>query len=121
MAIVSVCITRATIKSAHDDVRRITLELEPNLMLAEARRALIQHGVRLDGRFLEGIRLQFEFAQGKGRARFRTVSLFNPGSTNLRDTPRERVIRRYLKEWHIDESRSAFALAASSVQAAAGA
>jgi hypothetical protein len=50
----------------------------------------------------------------------RTVSLANPNTTNLKDTPRDRVIRRYLKEWHIDASRSAFALAVPAVQAAAG-
>jgi hypothetical protein len=118
--IVGVCITQVTIQSLHEGIRNITLKLEPNLTLADVRRALLQHGARLHGQFIEGVRLQFEFTQGKGRARFRTVSLFNPGSSNLRDTPRDRIIRRYLKEWRIDENRSAFALAASSVQAAAG-
>jgi hypothetical protein len=118
--ILGVCITQVTTRSPHEDILGITVKLEPNLTLADVRRTLLQHGVRLDGDLVDGIRLQFEFAQGKGRARFRTVSLFNPGSTNLRDTPRDRVIRRYLKEWRIDESRSAFALAASPVQVATG-
>lgn len=118
--ILSVCITQVTIQSLHEGVRGITLKLEPNLTLTDVRRALLHHGVRLDGDLVEGVRLQFEFAQGKGRGRFRTASLFNPGSTNLRDTPRDRVIRRYLKEWHIDESRSAFAMAAPDVQVATG-
>ena len=65
--------------------------------------------------------MQFEFTKGKGRARFRTVSVHNPNSSNLRDTRRDRIIRRYLKEWGIDETRSAFAVAVPAVQAAAGA
>lgn len=96
--VLGVYITQATIQSLHEGVRSVTLKLEPNLTLSDVRRSLLQHGVRLDGDLVDGIRLQFEFTQGKGRARFRTVSLFNPGSTNLKDTPRDRIIRRYLKE-----------------------
>jgi hypothetical protein len=118
--ILSVCITKVVAKSLYAGVQSHALKLESNLSFAEVRQALLHHNARLDEDLVEGVHMQFEFAHAKGRARFRTVSLFNPGSTNLRDTPRDRVIRRYLKEWHIDESRSAFALADPDVQVATG-
>ena len=44
---------------------------------------------------IDGVQIRFVF-EGRGRSRFRTVSLFNPNSTNLSDTARDRVIRSYL-------------------------
>ena len=86
-------------------------------------RSLSEHGhdviaVDLDGDLIDGMRLQFEFAEGKGRARFRTVSIHNPNSTNMTDSVRDRKIRRYLKEWRFDESRSAFTVAAAPLEVA---
>lgn len=115
----SVGVTWMRVRPPHAGVCRLTLEFEPNLTLVEVRQALLQHGIRLDETCIDGVHLQFAFAEGKGRARLRTVSLANPNSTNLKDTPRDRVIRRYLQEWHIDASRSDFALAVPAVQAAA--
>ena len=63
-------------------------------------------------------RLQFIF-EGKGRSKYRTVSLFNPNSSNLNDTDRDRVIRRYLKEWGIDASGRRTPLVAAANEAAA--
>src|SRR5262245_62069691 len=51
-------------------------------------------------------RLRFEFADA-GRSRSRTVSLNAGGRTNLCDTPRDRIIRRYLQEWGIDAGDAA--------------
>jgi hypothetical protein len=118
--ILGASITRLILRPGHADVRRLALDFEPRLTPAAIRWALADHGVVLDGRLIDGMRLQFEFAEGKGRARFRTVSLHNPNSTNLTDTLRDRTIRRYLKEWRIDESRSAFAMATAPLEAARG-
>ncbi len=114
-----VCVTRVTLQPAHADVKRMAIDLVPGLTMVGVHQALLAHGLVLSSDAIDGVRLQFRSAEGKGRGRFRTVSLFNPNSTNLRDTKRDRVIRRYLKEWHIDESRSAFALAATAFQASA--
>jgi len=116
----SVCVTRVTMRTSHAEVKRMTVELMRNLSLFGVREALLKYALVIDGDLIDGVRMQFEFTQGKGRARFRTVSVHNPNSSNLRDTRRDRIIRRYLKEWGIDESRSAFAVAVPAVQAAAG-
>ncbi len=115
-----VCVTRVTLRPAHADVKRLAIDFVPGLTMLGVHQALAEHGTVLNGEAVDGVRLQFRFAEGKGRGRFRTVSLFNPNSTNLCDTHRDRVIRRYLKEWGIDESRSAFTLASPTFQAAAG-
>lgn len=108
-----VTVTRLVLRPGHADVRRIAFDFESGLSLREIRHALTEHGVLLDGDLVDGMRVQFEFAEGKGRARFRTVSIHNPNSTNLTDSARDRTIRRYLKEWRFDESRNAFAMAAA--------
>ena len=118
--IVSVCVTRMIVRPIQAGVRSIDLGFEPNLPLPGVHSALLKHGVRLDGGRIEGLQLRFEFAEGKGRARFRTVSLSNPNSSNLKDVHRDRLIRRCLKEWQIDASGSALALAVSLVHTAAG-
>ena len=112
-------ITRVVARPGTAGVRKVTVDLVPNLSQRELLTTLADHRVAADGSAVEGVRIQFEFDDAKGRARFRTVSLYNPNSTNLRDTKRDRIIRRYLKEWGIDETRSAFAMAAPSVQVAA--
>ena len=116
-----VCVTRVSLRTGSADVKRLSVDLARNLTLFGVRQALGQHGLIIDGDLVDGVRMQFEFTKGKGRARFRTVSVHNPNSSNLRDTRRDRIIRRYLKEWGIDETRSAFAVAVPAVQAAAGA
>lgn len=113
------CITRVVTQTRHACVRKLAFDLTPNCGPDEVREALKEHGVPTAGNFTDGVRIQFEFSDGKGRARFRTASLDNPNRTNLRDTMRDRIIRRYLKEWGIDESRSAFSVAAPAVKIAA--
>jgi hypothetical protein len=115
-----VSVTRLVVQPVSVQTKRVTLDLRPGLSLVAVHRALEHHGVDLDSDRVIGARLQFQFAEGRGRARFRTVSLFNPNSTNLRDTFRDRVIRRYLKEWGFDGSRPAFPVGAAPVAAAAG-
>jgi len=107
----AVHVVRLAVRSADDGVRRMTFDLEKGQDLDEVRATLGAHGVALNGALVDGLRLQFTF-QGTGRGRYRTVSVHNPNSSNLNDTARDRVIRRYLKEWSIDESRSSFAMAA---------
>jgi len=113
------CITRAVMRTGHAAVRRLTIDLAPNLRSDDVGQVFADHRISADGSLADGVRIQFEFGDAKGRARFRTVSLYNPNSTNLRDTKRDRIIRRYLKEWGIDESRSAFSMAAPAVKIAA--
>ena len=116
--ILGVTVTRLVLRPGHADVRRLAFDLETGLSLDDIRYVLRDHAVVLDGDLVDGMRLQFEFADGKGRARFRTVSIHNPNSTNLADSVRDRKIRRYLKEWRFDESRSAFAMASASLEVA---
>ena len=114
-----VSVTRLTVTPAHDQFDRMTVHLVPGLTLSEVHLAMQSRGCDLRTEEIKGVHLQFMF-EGNGRSRFRTVSMFNPNNINLRDTHRDRVIRRYLREWEIDARRSAFAVAAAAVQAAAG-
>ncbi|MBI5531797.1 MAG: hypothetical protein HY898_03720 [Deltaproteobacteria bacterium] len=113
-----VSIVRIDAKPAHADVRRIIVEMKPGLSIEGVRMVLAEHGVDLGTDAIQGVRLQFRF-EGKGRSRFRTVSLFNPNSSNLRDTDRDRLIRRYLKEWGIDASGRREAVEAAALETAA--
>lgn len=116
-----VSVTRVTMRPPHASLKRLSVDLVPGLTMLGVHEALLAHGTVLPGATVDGVRLQFKFAEGTGRARLRTVSLFNPGSTNLRDTGRDRIIRHYLKEWGIDDSANALAMAAPPLQAAASA
>lgn len=112
-----VSIVRVVAKPAHRDVKRVTVELKPGFTGVGVRPLLAAHGVDLTNDEIHGVRLWFRFA-GKGRQKYRTVSLFNPNSSNLNDTARDRVIRRYLKEWGIDASGRRPALEAAAFEAA---
>ena len=113
-----VSLVRVVAKPGHRDVKRVTIEMKPGLSIEGVRRVLDEHGVDLGVDGIEGVRLQFRF-EGKGRTRYRTVSIFNPNSTNLNDTERDRVIRRYLKEWGIDASGRQPPVAPAALEAAA--
>jgi hypothetical protein len=113
-----VSLVRVVAKPGHRDVKRVTIEMKPGLSIEGVRRVLDEHGVDLGVDAIEGVRLQFRF-EGKGRTRYRTVSIFNPNSTNLNDTERDRVIRRYLKEWGIDASGRQPPVAPAALEAAA--
>jgi hypothetical protein len=113
-----VSLVRIVARPGHRDVKRVTLELKPGLAIEGVRIALDEHGVDLGVDTIDGVRLQFRF-EGKGRTKYRTVSLFNPNSSNLNDTERDRVIRRYLKEWGIDASGRRKAVGAAAEEAAA--
>lgn len=112
-----VSVVRVVAQSSHRDAKRLTLEMKPGLSIEGVRMVLDEHGVDLANDPIDGIRLQFMF-QGKGRSKYRTVSLFNPSSSNLNDTDRDRVIRRYLKEWGIDAGARAALEAAAAAPAA---
>ena len=114
----AVSLVRIVAKPEHRDVKRVTIEMKPGLSVEGVRMVLAEHGVDLAVDAIDGVRLQFRFA-GKGRTKYRTVSLFNPNSSNLNDTERDRVIRRYLKEWGIDASGRREAMGAAAVEAAA--
>ncbi len=100
-----VSLVKVTARSWNPSVRSVTVDLGARLTLAAARELLLEHGVALGTDELTAVQLQFRF-EGKGRASQRTVSLKNPNSSNLCDTRRDRLIRRYLKEWGIDASGS---------------
>ena len=112
-----VSVVRVVAQSSHRDAKRLTLEMKPGLSIDGLGMVLGEHGIELANDPIDGIRLQFTF-QGKGRGKYRTVSLFNPSTSNLNDTDRDRVIRRYLKEWGIDAGARA-ALDAAAVAPAA--
>ncbi len=107
-----VSVVRVTAHPSHAYVNRQHVELTPGLPTWGLHEVLRSQGIDVADDPIDGVRLQFQF-EGKGRSRFRTVSLHNPNSTNLRDTTRDRLIRRYLKEWGFDANKSALALAAS--------
>jgi hypothetical protein len=113
-----VSIVRVVAKPASRDVKRVTVEMKAGFTVLGVRLLLEEHGVNLASDEIHGVRLQFRF-EGKGRQKYRTVSLFNPNSSNLNDTERDRVIRRYLKEWGIDASGRRSPLDAAAVEAAA--
>ncbi len=113
-----VSIVRVVAKPASRDVKRVTVEMKPGFTVLGVRELLQQHGVDLSNDTLHGVRLQFVF-EGKGRSKYRTVSLFNPNSSNLNDTDRDRVIRRYLKEWGIDASGRRSPVETAALEAAA--
>jgi hypothetical protein len=113
-----VSLVRIVAKPEHRDVKRVTIEMKPGLSVEGVRMVLAEHGVDLAVDAIDGVRLQFRF-EGKGRTKYRTVSLFNPNSSNLNDTERDRVIRRYLKEWGIDASGRREAVGAAVLEAAA--
>jgi hypothetical protein len=113
-----VSLVRLVAKPGHRDVKRVTIEMKPGLSIEGVRMVLAEHGVDLGVDAIDGVRLQFRF-EGKGRTKYRTVSLFNPNSSNLNDTERDRVIRRYLKEWGIDASGRREAVGAAVLEAAA--
>ncbi len=113
-----VSIVRVVAKPASRDVKRVTVEMKPGFTVLGVRGLLGEHGVDLASDAIHGVRLQFIF-EGKGRSKYRTVSLFNPNSSNLNDTERDRVIRRYLKEWGIDASGRRSPVEAAALEAAA--
>jgi len=95
-----VAIVRLVARPAHRDVPRVTVDIKPSAK-GDIRPVLEKHGVDLAVDEIHAIRLQFRF-DATGRARYRTVSLTQPNYSNLTDTERDRVIRRYLMEWGID-------------------
>jgi len=111
-----VSVVRVTVRPRHAHVKRLDVELLPGLSIFALHAALQSHGINVAEDAIDGVRLQFRFV-GSGRTRFRTVSLNNPNNTNLRDTPRDRLIRRYLKEWGFDGRKSALSVAFSAVAA----
>ena len=114
-----VSVVKVVARPAGAHVRRVIVELQRGLNMHEVHLALDDHGVDVTNDAIDGVQLCFEFA-GSGRSRTRTVSVFNPNSTNLHDTPRDRVIRHYLTQWGIDATVRKAAVAAPALQAAAG-
>jgi hypothetical protein len=111
-------VVKVVTRPAGDQVRRVIVELQPGLTLHDVHLVLDDHGVDVANDVIDGVQLRFVF-EGRGRSRFRTVSLFNPNSTNLSDTARDRVIRSYLKDWGIDAGTRKPAMDAAALQAAA--
>jgi len=113
-----VSVVKVVTRPAGEDVRRVIVELEPGLSMHGVHTVLGDHGIDVMSEIIDGVQLRFMF-EGRGRSRFRTVSVFNPNSTNLRDTARDRVIRRYLRQWGIDGNLRK-TVAAPALEAAAG-
>lgn len=113
-----VSVVKVVARPAGAHVRRVIVELQRGLKMHEVHLALDDQGIDVAHDAIDGVQLCFEFA-GAGRSRNRTVSVFNPNSTNLHDTPRDRVIRHYLRQWGIDATERNAAVAAPALQAAA--
>lgn len=113
-----VTIVRIVARPGYYPARRIALDVAAGLRPSGLRDLLALHGVNLAGDTIDGVHLRFLF-DGRGRQKYRTVCLLNPNSSNLRDTGRDRVIRRYLREWGFDaESRGTANTMGSAVVAA---
>jgi hypothetical protein len=113
-----VSLIQVTAKSPHRAGRNVVVNIEPGEQPYVARQVLETHGISLDTAEIRGIQLQFTFTY-KGMAKNRTVSVRNPGSTNLNDSIRDRLIRKYLKKWGIDATAHRVAVAANSRGASA--
>jgi hypothetical protein len=98
-----VSVVQVAWRPGNTDVKRLVFDLKPGLSMAGVRLALQNHGVASVGPQVDGVHLRFNFL-GAGPTNSRTVSLFNPNSSNLADTTRDRTIRRCLKRWGIDAS-----------------
>jgi hypothetical protein len=113
-----VSVLQLTARPADRDIRRVTVELEPGLPHERMLRAVESLGLRVGSDSIDGARLLFVF-EGSGRSRQRTVSIANPNTSNLRDTDRDRVIRRCLRDWNIDADRAPAAMGSLALQGAA--
>jgi hypothetical protein len=96
---------RIAARPGYYPARRIAIEVAAGLRPVGLRELLAIHGVNLADDAIDGVHLRFQF-DGCGRQKYRTVCLLNPNSTNLRDTGRDRLIRRYLREWSFDAESS---------------
>lgn len=99
--LVGVGLQRLVVRPIGSDVRRLTFDFREPLTTSRALDGLAAFGVDVRRDTIDGVNLRFAF-EGTGRSRTRTVSLFNPNSSNLRDTPRDRIIRQHLKRWSFD-------------------
>ncbi len=115
--LVSVALQKLVVRPRDSGVKRLCLDFRQGQGLAQVHQALQAHGVDVDDDAIEGVHLRFNF-EGDGRSRSRTVSLFNPNSSNLRDTHRDRVIRRHLKLWGFDANHRRASLVAAPLEAA---
>lgn len=107
----SVSVVKLVLKAPQRDVRRLVFEFTSGLTMEGIAQVLSQRGLQLAELQFDAAHLRVTFDNVKGRARDRTVSLQWPNRSNLRDTPTDRKIRTYLKEWGLDARNSAFRLA----------
>lgn len=115
--LVSVSVQKLVVRPQDTGVKRLCLDFRQGQRLAQVHHALQAHGFDADCDAIEGVHLRLSF-EGAGRSRSRTVSLFNPNSSNLRDTHRDRVIRRHLKLWGFDANHRRASVAAAPFDAA---
>ena len=116
--LVSVGVQRVVVRPVDSDVRRMTLDFREPLTTSRALEGLATFGVDVRRDTIDGVNLRFTF-EGTGRSRTRTVSLFNPNSSNLSDTPRDRIIRRHLKRWGFDANAAHAAVGPAPLEALA--
>lgn len=114
-----VSVVKVVARPSSARTKRVTIELARGLKMHEVHEELDLRGVDVASDTIDGVQLCFEF-QGNGRSRTRTVTVFAPNTTNLQDTPRDRVIRRYLRMWGIDATVRKAAMAAPLLQARVG-
>lgn len=115
--LVSVAVQKVVVRPRANGVKRLSIDFTEGQSLRQVHLALEAHGVTLGHDTVEGVHLRFTF-EGASRSRSRTVSLFNPNSSNLRDTHRDRVIRRHLKLWGFDANHRLDSVAAAPLDAA---
>jgi hypothetical protein len=115
----NVSVVKVVARPASARTKRVTVELQRGLKMHEVHEELDVRGIDVASDAIDGVQLCFEF-QGAGRSRTRTVTVFAPNTTNLQDTPRDRVIRHYLRMWGIDVTVRKAAVVAPALEAAAG-
>lgn len=116
--LVGVTVKKLFIRPAEGEVKHVTLDFKTEVALPSVHEAIRRFGIDLDHDTVVGAQLRFVF-EGRGRSRTRTVSLFNPNSSNLNDTPRDRIIRRHLRLWGFDANLRRTVVAGGAVEAAA--
>jgi hypothetical protein len=116
--LLGVTVRKLFVRPTEGDVKHVSLDFKAAPTLSRVHDACAKFGIDLDQDTIEGVHLRFTF-EGSGRSRTRTVSLFNPNSSNLSDTPRDRIIRRHLKLWGFDANVRRSAVASAPLEATA--
>ena len=101
LGIADAWVSQLIVAPATGRVRRPSMSFDKGMSLADVHFAAKEKGVDLKCCDIIGVDIRFAM-RGTGGGRFRTITLRNPNSTNLNDTPRDRAIRKCLRLWGLE-------------------